>query len=329
MRFGRLDDPVRRPGAPAPTVDGRPVAVGGRADRARAARAGPRAVHRGRAHRPARHRPRAAAPGRAWTSTRWPATSPATTPRSPGCRRRGAQRPLEEALADRRAVRRGHRGPAVGAARRGRAVPGGPGARDRRRRRRARRSCRCLDVVAAAHLLPGGSAVLQVGPAEQAAHEPRRCLGVSSSLVEVRTFPRGSLLRIDRRQGRSFAGQHLVGAVAPGLRRGLAAPAHALHRAGRPVRDAVVVLDDVVAAQQHRPAGAEDHVGVLVGRDSVTPPPPTASSIRRATRSSRSRQVNAPNKTSSASVGSASTSAPQMLRTASCSWTASASTCSV
>jgi methylase of polypeptide subunit release factors len=55
----------------------------------------------------------------------------------------------------------------------------------------------CLDVIAD-HLLPGGSALLQVGPDDQADRvrelAPERGLAV----VEVRRFERGALVRLDR-----------------------------------------------------------------------------------------------------------------------------------
>ena len=56
----------------------------------------------------------------------------------------------------------------------------------------------CVDV-AAAHLLPGGSALLQLGTAEQADIE--LALPDSLRLVEVRTFERGVVARFDRPQG--------------------------------------------------------------------------------------------------------------------------------
>lgn len=57
---------------------------------------------------------------------------------------------------------------------------------------------RCLQVIGA-HLLPGGTAVLQVGPAAQAdavAGELGRYDGMR--LTEIRALPRGTLLRVDR-----------------------------------------------------------------------------------------------------------------------------------
>ena len=88
-----------------------------------------------------------------------------------------------------------------------------------------------------------------------------------------------------------------------------------VHEAMRAVDSAIIVLDAVgvpdrvLAPQQHRSAGAQDHVGVVESRGHATSSwcsssAPQRSSIARAKRSSRSRHVNAPNHTSSASSGS-------------------------
>jgi release factor glutamine methyltransferase len=55
----------------------------------------------------------------------------------------------------------------------------------------------CLTVVEG-HLLPGGSAVLQVGPDQAAPVTDLVALHPTLALVEVRSFERGALLRIDR-----------------------------------------------------------------------------------------------------------------------------------
>ncbi len=83
------------------------------------------------------------------------------------------------------------------------------------------------------------------------------------------TAPRGPSRQLRRGGlGRTRLGrQQLVGAVAPRPGRRLAAPAHGGERSGGGVGDAVGVLDDVVAAQQHRAARAEHDVGVLEGAD--------------------------------------------------------------
>jgi methylase of polypeptide subunit release factors len=56
----------------------------------------------------------------------------------------------------------------------------------------------CLDVIAR-HLVAGGSAVLQVGPDQAAATRELVAAYDDLSVVELRTFERGALLRIDRR----------------------------------------------------------------------------------------------------------------------------------
>lgn len=67
------------------------------------------------------------------------------------------------------------------------------------------------------------------------------------------------------------------------------------------MRPAVGVGDDVLAAQQQRPAGADDDIGVLDAvRHAATP---RSASQRRANRSSSPRQVSAPNTTSGAWAG--------------------------
>ena len=118
----------------------------------------------------------------------------------------------------------------------------------------------------------------------------------------------------------------LVRPVAPRRRRGVAAPAHRRHRPGGAVLATVLVLDHVVATEQGRASRAEHDV--RRGLDVLHAVAPQASSRCLATRSSWSRQVNTPRKTSSCRCGSASTIGTQIARTASCSWTASASTCS-
>jgi|SRR4051812_17026996 hypothetical protein len=90
------------------------------------------------------------------------------------------------------------------------------------------------------------------------------------------------------------------------------------------VLDTVLVLDEGLTPQQQGPARAEDDPGAV--RHAATP---HESSIARAVRLSSSRQVHAPNQTSVSSDGSSRTSVTQMLRSATCSCTASASTCSV
>jgi release factor glutamine methyltransferase len=58
----------------------------------------------------------------------------------------------------------------------------------------------CLDVVDR-HLIPLGSAVLQVGPSQVGAVEDLVADRTALALREVRTFERGALLRIDRVAG--------------------------------------------------------------------------------------------------------------------------------
>ena len=108
--------------------------------------------------------------------------------------------------------------------------------------------------AAADHLMPGGFAVLQVGSRLQVERleaelvEDERRLRVH----EVREFERGVLVRLDRElsSGPLVRRQQLVGAVAPGRRRRLPAPAHGAERPGRLVAASLGVPHHVVPAQQ-------------------------------------------------------------------------------
>ena len=121
----------------------------------------------------------------------------------------------------------------------------------------------------------------------------------------------------------------LVRAVAPRQPAGLVAAAQRDDRALDPVHRALGVPDGRRAAHEHRPVRARARRPGGRSRSALTPRPrPTRRRARGATRASRSRQVNAPKRISSTWSGSSSASVPQMSRAASCSWTASASTCS-
>ena len=188
----------------------------------------------------------------------------------------------------------------------------------------------CVDV-ARRHLLPGGVAAAPARhrrPGRDAAR--RGCAG------RARASPRCG--GTTRRAGRgSTCGQVRSGgarAAAPcGCRRTTGGTPTCSHRhtalTGRVVRCGTPSASStVVAAQQHRPAGAERRR--RGGRTSCRPlrDAPARRASRRANRSSRSRQVNAPNHTSGSSSGSSASRPAQIVRTASCSCTASASTCS-
>ena len=118
----------------------------------------------------------------------------------------------------------------------------------------------------------------------------------------------------------------LVGPVAPGFRGGVPAPADGRDGPRGAVLHAVVVDDDVIASEQHGSVRAEDDFRQRrpLGHDAT----PQFASTAEAVRASRSKQLKAPKRMLSADVGSSSTRAVQMPRTASCSCTASASTCS-
>ena len=55
----------------------------------------------------------------------------------------------------------------------------------------------CLDVISR-HLLPGGSALLQVGPGGQAERSAALAETYGLATVEVRTYERGAIVRLDR-----------------------------------------------------------------------------------------------------------------------------------
>ena len=133
----------------------------------------------------------------------------------------------------------------------------------------------CIDT-ARLHLRRAARCCSRSGRSSRSTPSASGCAATSSASPRCAWHERGVLVRIDRscqarQAGRSLLGQHLVGAVAPGERRRLVAAADRRDRPGRLVRDAVGVLDDVVAAQQHRAAGADDRLGVLEGASCDVP----------------------------------------------------------
>ena len=279
MDFGRLriafDDRVLRP---RPwTAAQSEWAAEILADRARRPRA--RAVLRRRADRAAgrrRHRPRAGLrrPGPGGVRLR----PPQRRGRRAGRARRGPRGGDRRDGARQRAVRRG-----ASPTRRGYGAPR-PAATPRTRCWRSTAARTVWTSPGAASTPRGCTCRRRVACCSSSApssrrRRPRRLRGDELGVTEVRWHERGVLVRIDPALGRpQLRRQHLVGAVAPRHRPRLAAPADRPDRSRGAVRDAVGVLDDVVAAQQHRAAGAEDDVGVLEAScDGLATPPPPAS----------------------------------------------------
>ena len=283
---------------------------------ARPRRSGARAVLRCRPHR--------SAGGRRWPRGGWCAwTRPAACEflrRNAAGGRASGSTCVRDRWArswQRRAVRGGHRGPAVGADAEVGRFPEDPRARHRRRRGRARARARVPGRDRAPPLPGRARRCSSSGRAQADAVARTSSTSGGPRGARYGTYERGALVRIDRRptQGRELRRQQLVGAVAPRLR----APTCRSGRR-RETGRVVAVLDAVVVARRRgRRAAASVRPGrarrrVLGPRRSRRHAPRVQHAGR--DRSSRSRHVQAPKQTSASSAGlRPSTSGTQMSRT--------------